>query len=97
METTPRIILGPQSYPRGKLRLNFFQCPAWQLGNFVEEGKKRRIKFQINKNAENPTLKAMAAKDSHIVYAETDVDIGQEPTEENAKKIFDEVKKQISS
>ena len=67
------------------------------LGNPVEDGKKRRIHFQVNKNAENPTLKAMAAKDSHAVHAATDVDISQEPTEENVKNISEELKKQIKS
>ncbi len=53
------------------------------------------MKFQVNKNAENTTLKGMAAKDSHEVYATVDVDTDQAATAENAKKVFEELKKKV--
>ncbi len=65
------------------------------LGDQTDGGKKRRLKFQVNKNAENTTLKGMAAKDSHKVYATVDVDTDQAATSENAKKIFEELKKKV--
>ena len=65
------------------------------LGDQTDDGKKRRLKFQVNKNAENPTLKDMAAKNSHKVYATVDVDTDQAATLENAEKIFEELKKKI--
>lgn len=37
----------------------------------------------------------MAAKDSHTVYAEVDVDVSQEPTTENTRKIFEELKEKL--
>ena len=65
------------------------------LGDQTDGGTKRRLKFQVNKNAENTTLKGMAAKDSHKVYATVDVDTDQAATSENAKKIFEELKKTV--
>ena len=65
------------------------------LGDQTDGGKKRQLKFQVNSNAENTTLKGMAAKDSHKVYATVDVDIDQAATSENAIKVFEELKKQV--
>ncbi len=65
------------------------------LGNQTDGGKKRRLKFQVNKNAENATLKGMAAKDCHKVYATVDVDTNQAATAENAKNVFEKLKKEV--
>ena len=65
------------------------------LGELTDGGKKRQLKFQVNSNAENATLKGMAAKDSHKVHATVEVDINQPATSENAMKIFEELKKQV--
>ena len=62
------------------------------LGEEIDGGKKRRLKFQLNKNAKNATLKEKAAEDSHKVHATVDVDPNQEATEENVRKMFDELK-----
>lgn len=37
----------------------------------------------------------MAAKDSHKVYATVDVETDQAATAENAKKVFEELKKKV--
>lgn len=42
-----------------------------------------RLKLQANKDAEDKTLKDMTAKDSHLVYATLDINVTQDPTEEN--------------
>lgn len=73
-------------------QLNFFKAVH---SHITDGGKKRRLKFQVNKNAENTTLIGMAAKDSHKVYATVDVDTDQAATSENAKKIFEELKKKV--
>lgn len=65
------------------------------LGDQTDGGKKRRLKFQINENAENATLKGMAAKDSHKVYATVDVDTNQAATADNARKVFEELKEKV--
>lgn len=47
---------------------------------FVNDGKEyRRYKLQVNKQASNPTLKELAAKDSHKVLAEADMQINPVP------------------
>ncbi|KAL8994545.1 MAG: hypothetical protein Q9169_005509 [Polycauliona sp. 2 TL-2023] len=64
-------------------------------GDLTDGGKKRRLKCQVDKNAETKTLKDMAAKDSHKVHATVDVDVGLEATVENAEKIFEELKESV--
>jgi len=47
---------------------------------FTKDGKEyRRYKLQANKQAANPTLEALAAKDSHKVWAEADLQINPKP------------------
>lgn len=65
------------------------------LGAEIEGGKKRRLNFQVNKNAENNTLNEMAGKDSHKVVASVDVDVSQPVTKENTEKIFEELKRDV--
>ena len=53
---------------------------------FTRNGKEyRRCKLQVNKQADNPTLKALAAKDSHKVWAEADIQIHTVP--DNAEQV----------
>ncbi len=41
---------------------------------FIRDGKMyRRVNLQVNKNAENPTLKALVKKNSHEVWSHADV------------------------
>lgn len=61
----------------------------------MDGGRKRRLEFQVNRNTENTTLKSAAAKDSHKVYATVDVDTDGAATAENAKKLFEELKKNV--
>lgn len=53
------------------------------------------MKFQVNRNTENITLKGIAAKDSHKVYTTIDVATDQAAISENTKKIFEELKKKV--
>ncbi|KGO76260.1 hypothetical protein PITC_036860 [Penicillium italicum] len=46
-----------------------------------------RLKLQINSNAASKTLRDIAAKDSHQVVSEVDVDTNQDVTKENLEKI----------
>ncbi|KAI1947734.1 hypothetical protein LOZ12_003656 [Ophidiomyces ophidiicola] len=48
-----------------------------------------KMKLQVNKNADNPTLKNMANKDPHAVVSEVEIDVTQDPTVENLRKVFD--------
>ncbi|SMR54654.1 unnamed protein product [Zymoseptoria tritici ST99CH_1A5] len=49
---------------------------------FERDGKEyRRFKLQPNKQAANPTLKAMAAENSHQILAEADLQINPPPTD----------------
>ena len=65
--------------------------------NFTENGKrKKRYNFQINKGAENPTLKKMADKDSHKVYSYADIDLDDEkPHDEKLEDFFDQLEKNL--
>lgn len=55
-----------------------------------------RLKLQVNKDAEDKTLKEMAAKDSHKVYATVDIDVTQEPTVENLENFRKAMSEKIS-
>ncbi|EFE37791.1 hypothetical protein TRV_07564 [Trichophyton verrucosum HKI 0517] len=60
----------------------------------------KRYKFQLNKNAQNSTLKDEARKDSHKVWAQVDVQIKENPTLEESKstvvEAFDTIEGQLS-
>ncbi|KAK2825769.1 hypothetical protein FQN49_007381 [Arthroderma sp. PD_2] len=55
-----------------------------------------RLKLQVNKGAEDPTLKKLANENSHRVLATIDVDTTQEPTEENLAKFFDDLEERLT-
>ncbi|KAJ5036777.1 hypothetical protein NUH16_004656 [Penicillium rubens] len=70
---------------------------------FEIDGKKyRRFKWQINKNAANATLKELANKDSHKVWAEADVPVGSDASNASdakarVEKLFSDLKKNMKS
>ena len=57
---------------------------------FIKGGKEyKRYKFQINKGADNSTLKQLANKDSHKVWSQADIPIGEGSPEELVKRLFE--------
>ena len=56
----------------------------------VQGGKEyKRYKFQINKGAENSTLKELANKDSHKVWSQADVPIGEDSPDKIVEQLFE--------
>jgi len=56
----------------------------------VKSGKEyKRYKFQINKGADNSTLKQLANKDSHKVWSQADIPIGEGSPEEIVEQLFE--------
>lgn len=63
---------------------------------FLKDNKEyKRYKWQLNKNADNATLKDLANKNSHQVWAEADIELGSDESDEKARvaKLFDDLKK----
>nr|KMM64693.1 hypothetical protein CPAG_01045 [Coccidioides posadasii RMSCC 3488] len=59
---------------------------------YEKDGKRyKRYKFQINKKADNPTLRQFANQDSHRVWAQADLEIGTIPDKEAVEKLFDDM------
>ncbi|GIK02123.1 hypothetical protein Aspvir_006166 [Aspergillus viridinutans] len=54
-----------------------------------------KLKLQVNKNADDPTLKKMADQNSHAVVSEAEVNVAQEPNVENLKSLFSNFEKNI--
>jgi hypothetical protein len=50
-----------------------------------------RLKLQANSNAESKTIKDLARKDPHAVLATVDVDTTQEATEDNLRKVKEDL------
>ncbi|KAI6797247.1 hypothetical protein KC363_g2981 [Hortaea werneckii] len=64
----------------------------------IKDGKEfRRYKFQINKQAANSTLRDLANKDSHKVWAQADVPLDSKSPEEAVEKLFEDLEKDLSS
>ncbi|MCJ1403428.1 hypothetical protein MMC11_006651 [Xylographa trunciseda] len=56
----------------------------------IKNGKEyKRYKFQINKSADNPTRKQLPNKDSHKVWSQADIPIGEGSPEEVVKQLFE--------
>lgn len=59
----------------------------------------RRYKFQLNKNAQNSSIKDEAQKDSHKVGAQVDVQVKENPTHEESKTVvqdaFADIERQL--
>lgn len=61
---------------------------------FIKDGKEyRRYKLKVNKQAADPTLRALAAKNSHKVWAEADLQTNPPPAdpEQAAANLFDDL------
>ncbi|RAQ44156.1 hypothetical protein AFGD_012536 [Aspergillus flavus] len=64
----------------------------------VKDGKEyKRYKWQVNKNANNATLKELANKDSHKVWAEADIPITSDASAAKAavEELFEDLKKDM--
>lgn len=70
----------------------------FDIGEIIKKGGKeyRRYKFQINLNAQDSTLKKMAAQDPHKTYSTADVEIKADRTEEEEDQAFQEFEEQMS-
>ncbi|KAE8149486.1 hypothetical protein BDV25DRAFT_156211 [Aspergillus avenaceus] len=55
----------------------------------------RRYKFQLNLNAQDSTIKKLAAKDSHKVYSTADVEIKGDRNEEEEEDAMEEFEQQL--
>jgi hypothetical protein len=63
---------------------------------FVKGGKYyKRYKFQVNKGADDKTLKKLADKDSHKVWAEADMPIGEEDQHTVVENLFADLEKDL--
>ncbi|OJD26720.1 hypothetical protein ACJ73_01890 [Blastomyces percursus] len=59
---------------------------------YEKDGKRYRLfECQINKNADNPTLKEHAIQDCHRVWAQADLEIGAMSDKEAVEKLFDDL------
>lgn len=75
------------------------------IGSRLDNGEKimkddkeyRRYKWQINKNAENATLKELANKDSHKVWSEADIPVTSDASaaKDAVEQLFEELKKNM--
>ncbi|KAL8703900.1 MAG: hypothetical protein Q9201_002912 [Fulgogasparrea decipioides] len=58
----------------------------------IKSGKEyKQYKFQINKGADNSTLKELANKDSHKVWSQADIPIGEGSPEELVEQLFEDL------
>ncbi|DAA79654.1 TPA_exp: Uncharacterized protein A8136_0427 [Trichophyton benhamiae CBS 112371] len=67
------------------------------VGEIIKKAGKdyRRYKFQLNLNAEDSTLKKMAAQDSHLVYSTADVEIRSDRTEEEEEEAIQKFEQEM--
>ncbi|KAJ6001654.1 hypothetical protein N7499_008847 [Penicillium canescens] len=66
----------------------------------IKDGKEyKRYKWQLNKNAENSTLKELANKDSHKVWSEADVPVTSDTADEKERveKLFADLKNNMKN
>jgi hypothetical protein len=57
----------------------------------------RKIFFQLNKDADDSTIKKLADKNSHQVWSEADIPIKEQPSNEEAAEIVDDVFTQLDN
>lgn len=63
---------------------------------FTKDGKEyKRYKFQVNKGADNKTLKELANKDSHKVWAEADMPVGEDDGRASVENLFADLEKDL--
>ncbi|KAF9730358.1 hypothetical protein PMIN06_009056 [Paraphaeosphaeria minitans] len=64
----------------------------------LKDGKEyKRYKFQVNKGAEDKTLKELADKDSHKVYAHADMPIGEVDKRKAVENLFEDLEKVLKN
>lgn len=62
----------------------------------IKNGKEhRRFKFQLNLNAEDATLKKLAAQNSHKVYSTADVEIKADRNKEEVKEAMEDFQNEM--
>lgn len=60
--------------------------------DIVKDGKEyKRYKLQINKGADNKTLRQLADKDSHKVWSTADIPVGEGSMEDAVDKLFEDL------
>lgn len=63
---------------------------------FTKGGKQyKRYKFQVNKGADDKTLKELADKDPHKVWTQADISIGEEDDYMAVEKLFADMEKDL--
>ncbi|KAH9212238.1 hypothetical protein DL95DRAFT_509343 [Leptodontidium sp. 2 PMI_412] len=64
--------------------------------SFTKDGKQyKRYNFQVNKGADDKTLKKLANQNSHKVWAQADVPIGEGDAMTTVEKLFDDLEKDL--
>ncbi|KAJ4992999.1 hypothetical protein SVAN01_01351 [Stagonosporopsis vannaccii] len=64
---------------------------------FDKDGRQyKRYKFQVNKGADDKTLKDLANKDSHKVWAQADLPLGEGDAPEVVEQLFKDLEKDLS-
>lgn len=62
----------------------------------IKDGKEyKRYKFQVNKGADDKTLKKLADKDSHTVWAEADMPLGEADIHKTVEQLFDDLEESL--
>ncbi|KAK5116751.1 hypothetical protein LTR62_007425 [Meristemomyces frigidus] len=62
----------------------------------IQDGKKfKRYKFQVNKGADNPTLKTFADKNSHEVWSHADMSCNDGDSESAIINLFEDLEKNL--
>ena len=64
---------------------------------FNKDGKSyKRYKFQVNKGADDRTLKDLADKNSHKVWAQADLPLGEADPRGTVERLFQDLDKDLS-
>lgn len=62
----------------------------------IKDGKEyKRYKYQVNKGANDNTLKRLADKDSHKVWAEADMPLGEADAKRTVEQLFDDLENDL--
>jgi SRSO17 transposase len=63
---------------------------------FEKDGKTfQRLNWQLNKDAENSTLKKLAQQDSHYTWSTADVEVVNNPTKDEVKTKAEDIFEQL--
>ncbi len=64
---------------------------------FKKDGQEfKRYKFHVNKGADDKTLKDLANKDSHKVWAQADIPLGEADTRDVVEQLFKDLEEDLS-